>query len=147
MPFLCCGVKYSKNDPDTYWCIDTYIINAPIKKLVNNRRVIKEVVDVLTCKKNGCVKIQISRYGHVKGIKKRLELEELKGKKAQDYLEATSKTRIKQPTRAPLINIPQGSKSDFVYGKVIDGMTQRIRYLNEQGWASSELIKSEVKVV
>lgn len=147
MPFLCCGVKYSKNDPDTYWCIDTDILEKPTKKNFKNLRVIKETVDVLTCKKNGCVKIQISRYGRLKGKLQRIELEELKGKKAQDYLEQTSKIRIKQPARVPMINIPQGNKSDFVYGKVIDGTTQRIRYLNEQGWASSEVIKSKVKVL
>ena len=147
MPFLCCGVKYSKNDLNTYWCIDTYILNTPSKKLVNNRRVVKEVVDVLTCKKNGCVKIQISRYGQVKGIKKRLELEELKGKMAQEYLELTSKIRIKQPVKVPAVNIPITSRNDFVYGKTIDGFTQRIRYLNEQGWASNEKIISKVKVM
>lgn len=133
MPFLCCGVKYSKNDPDTYWCIDTDIINKPTKKTVNNKRVIKEVVETLTCKKNGCLKIQISRFGHFQGKLKKIETEELKGKKATEFLEATSNIRIRQPLKAPMVNIPRTSKNDFVYGKAIGKETQRIRYLNEQG--------------
>lgn len=147
MPFLCCGVKYSTNDPNTYWCIDVYILKNPTKKNIGNRRITKEKVEVLTCKKNGCVKIQISRYAHVKGQLKRIEIEELKGEKAQRYLLNTSDIRIKQPMKAPAVNIPQGSKSDFVYGKVLDGTTQRIRYLSERGWASNEIIKSKVKII
>lgn len=147
MPFLCCGVKYSKNDPDTYWCIDTYLIKEPIIKSVKNKRIIKEIIDVLTCKKNGCVKIQISRYARIQGVTKRIELEEIKGKKAQEYLEKTSKIRVKQPPVIPTVNIPKSTRNDFVYGKTIDGETQRKRYVNEQGWASNEVIKSKVKII
>lgn len=145
MSFLCCGVKYSKDDPETYWCIDTDILQKPTKKTIKNLKVIKETVDILTCKKNGCTKIQISRYGHVKGKIKRIDLEERKGKWAFEYLEETSSFRIRQKTRVPLVNIPQSSRNDFVYGKTINGTTQRVRYLNEQGWASAEIIKSKVK--
>lgn len=146
MSFLCCGVKYSKNDPDTYWCIDTDILQKPTKKNVKNYKVLKETVEILTCKKNGCTKIQIFRYGHVKGKLQLLEKpEELKGKRAFEYLQETSNYRIRQKTKIPLVNIPQGSKSDFVYGKVINATTQRIRYLNEQGWASGELIESKIR--
>lgn len=145
MPFLCCGVKYSKNDPETYWCIDTDILKTPTKKNVDNQRIIKEVVETLTCKKNGCTKIQISRYSRVKGKLKRVELEELKGIKAQNYLFETSNLRIRQPQKCPMVSIPSSSKNDFVYGKVIDSETQGIRYLNEQGWASDKKIISKVK--
>ena len=148
MAFLCCGVKYSKNDPDTYWCIDTDVLEKPTKKTIKNLKVLKEKVEILTCKKNGCTKIQIFRYGHFKGKLQLLERpEELKGKRAQEYLQATSNFRIRQKTKAPLVNIPQASKNDFVYGKVINGTTQRIRYLNEQGWASGELIEAKIRTV
>ena len=148
MSFLCCGVKYSKNDPETYWCIDTDILEKPTKKTVKNIKVLKETVETLTCKKNGCTKIQIFRYGHYKGKLQLLERpEELKGKKAEEYLQMTSKIRIRQKQKAPLVNIPQASKNDFVYGKVINATTQRIRYLNEQGWASGELIESKIRTV
>ena len=81
MAFLCCGVKYSKNDPDTYWCIDTDVLEKPTKKTIKNLKVLKEKVEILTCKKNGCTKIQIFRYGHFKGKLQLLERpEELKGK-------------------------------------------------------------------
>ncbi len=147
MSFFCCGVKYSKNDPETYWCIDTDIINAPIKKNVNNKRVIKEVVDTLTCKKNGCLKVQITRYGHDKGKLRKLEVEELKGNRALDFLKETSKIRIRQPLKVPLVSIPKQSKNDFVYGKTLDRETQRRRYLSEQGWASSEKLISKVRFI
>lgn len=145
MSFYCCGIKYSKNDPETYWCIDTYIINSPTKKNVGNKKVIKEVIDSLTCKKNGCLKIQITRYGHVKGCFKKLETEELKGNKALDFLKETINIRIRQPLKAPKKKIPSKIKSDFVYGKTINKETQKIRYLSEQGWASNEKIESKVK--
>lgn len=145
MPFLCCGVKYSKNDPDTYWCIDTDILKTPTKKNVDNHRIVKEVVETLTCKKNGCTKIQVSRYYSFKGKMHRAELEELKGMKAQEYLQRTSNVRIRQPQKCPMVSIPSSSKNDFVYGKVIDSETQGIRYLNEQGWASAEKIISKVR--
>ena len=145
MSFLCCGVKYSKNDPDTYWCIDTDILTKPTKKTVKNYKILKETVEILTCKKNGCTKIQIFRFAHVKGKLRNIDTEERKGKWAQEYLKETSNIRIRQRQKAPLVNIPQSSRNDFVYGKAINATTQRIRYLNEQGWASTEIIKSKVK--
>lgn len=145
MSFYCCGIKYSKNDPETYWCISTDIINIPTKKNVKNKRIIKEVVDSLTCKKNGCLKVQITRFGHVNGKLKKIEVEELKGKKALDFLKETSKIRIRQPLQVPMLKIPKQSKNDFVYGKTIDRETQRRRFLSEQGWASNEKIISKVK--
>lgn len=146
MSFICCGVKYSKNDPETYWCIETDI-NKPIqKKYVENHRVIKEVVDSLTCKKNGCLKVKISRYGILKGKKKLLEEENLSGKKATAYLQETINVRQRQPVICPMQNVPMKKKNDFKYGKVIDSTTQRIRYLNEQGWADKDKIKSSIRI-
>lgn len=34
MSILCCGVKYSKNDADTYWCFDTDIIKPVTKNIL-----------------------------------------------------------------------------------------------------------------
>ena len=145
MSFYCCGVKYSKNDPDTYWCIDTYI-NQPIqKKVVNNKKVSKEIVEVLTCKKNGCTKVQVKRYGKINGSENILEVEEFSRKKAARYLENTINIRVKQPSVCPSKKIPYAKKNDFKYGKAINSFTQRIRYLNEQGWASDKKIVAEVK--
>ncbi len=145
MPFLCCGVKYSVTDPETYWCIDTDVVSVPTKKKIDNRKIVKEVVETLNCKKNGCTKVQIARYFRLKGELHIAEFEELKGRQAQDYLEKTSKLRIRQPQKCPVVNVPTLSKNDFVYGKVINSETQRIRYLNEQGWASDKKIISKVK--
>ena len=143
MSFLCCGVKYSKNDIETYWCIETDITNPIQKKYVGNDRVFKEVVDTLTCKKNGCLKVNITRYGKIKGRKKILEVEKLSGKKAFEYLSETANVRISQPQICPMQKVPIKKKNDFKYGQVIDSTTQRARYLNEQDWASKEKIKSE----
>ena len=145
MPFYCCGLKYSKNDPETYWCIDTYI-NKPVqKKYVGNKRVLKEVIDCLTCKKNGCLKIQIIRYGTFKGKKIQLEKEELSGKNAAQYLADTVNSRQKQEPVCPIKNVPIKKKNDFVFGKVINSTSQRARFLNEQGWASKDKIKADLK--
>lgn len=147
MSFLCCGVKYSKNDPETYWCIDTDI-NKPVqKKFIGNERVVKEIVDSLTCKKNGCLKVQIRRYGNLRGKNKLLEIEELSGKKAFNYLEQTSKIRQRQPLNCPVQKIPYAKHIDFVYGKVVDATTQRKRYLNETDWADDKLINAPVKII
>lgn len=145
MSFYCCGVKYSKNDPETYWCIDTDILTTPTKKNVDNKKIVKEICETLTCKKNGCTKVQIFRFASVKGQLKKIEVEELKGYKAFEFLAATSKIRIRQPQKTPLVFIPNASKNDFVYGKTIGKETQKIRYLNEQGWASNKKIISKVK--
>ena len=145
MSFLCCGVKYSKNDPETYWCIETDI-NKPVqKKYVENHRVIKEIVDILTCKKNGCLKVKISRYGTFKGKKKLLEVENLSSKKAAIYIQETFNVRQRQPIVCPIQNVPIRKNNDFKYGKVIDSETQRARYLSEQDWASDYKIKCNVK--
>ncbi len=147
MSFLCCGVKYSKNDPETYWCIDTDIIKPALKKYVGNHRDLYEIVDTLTCKKNGCIKVQVHRYGMIKGKKQRLETIEKKGQWAVEYLKETSSVRQRQDTKCPIVNIPSSSKNDFVYGKVMNSTTQRIRYLNEQGFASDEKLIQKVKYI
>lgn len=147
MSFVCCGVKYSKNDPETYWCIDTDI-NKPVqKKYVGNDRVIKEVIDSLTCKKNGCLKVKIFRYGKLRGKKKLLETECLSGAEAFNYLEATASVRERQPLSCPIQSVPFSKHIDFKYGKVLNSITQRARYLNEQDWADDKKIVNECKTI
>lgn len=145
MSFYCCGLKYSKNDPETYWCIDTYLNKIIQKKYIEKKKVLKEVVDCLTCKKNGCIKIQIFRYGTEKGKNILLEKEELSGKKASKYLADTISIREKQNQICPTKTVPIRKNNDFKYGKVLNSTTQRIRFLNEQGWAEKEKIHSPVK--
>lgn len=145
MSIVCCGVKYSKNDPETYWCIDTDL-NKPVqKKYVGSDRVVKEVVDSYTCKKCGCLIVTVTRYGVLRGKRKLLERERLSGLMATDYLEATAKVRERQPLSCPMQSVPYAKYVDFRYGKVIDSTTQRPRFLNEQDWAG-EKMKKECKV-
>ena len=146
MSFLCCGVKYSKNDPNTYWCIDTDIIEPALKKYASGAKIKKEIVETLTCKKNGCLKIKISRFGIVKGQNTLLEIQELKGKEALQYLKDTSSVRKRQPLTCPLKKVPVKNKNDFIYGKVINSVTQRARYVNEQGFADNKKIISECRI-
>lgn len=147
MCFVCCGVKYSKNNPDTYWCIDTYL-NKPVqKKSINNQKVIKEVVEALTCKKNGCIQVRITRYGKFRGFNKLLEIENLCGQNAVDYLQKTIKIRDKQPVTCPVKSIPYSRHIDLCYGKVINSTTQKARYLNEQGWADDKKIRNACRII
>lgn len=137
---ICCGVKYSKNDPETYWCIDTDI-NKPIqKKYVGSDRVVKEVVDSYTCKKCGCLIVTVTRYGVLRGHRKILEREKLTGYEATDYLEATAKVRERQPLACPMQSVPFSKHVDFKYGKVLNSTTQRPRFLNEQDWAGEKIV-------
>lgn len=146
MSVICCGVKYSKNDPKTYWCIETDLLKPVQKKYVNNDRVVREVVDSYTCKKCGCLIVIVTRYGVLRGRKKLLEKEKFTGVKAFEYLETTAKVREPQPMSCPLQPVPFSKYIDFRYGKVLDSETQRARYLNEQDWASNEKIKAICKV-
>ncbi len=144
MSIVCCGVKYSKNDPETYWCIDTDV-NRPIqKKYVGSDRVIKEIVDSYTCKKCGGLIVTITRYGTLRGRKKLLERERLSGIEATNYLTATANVRERQPLSCPIQSVPYSKYVDFRYGKIIDSTTQRPRYLNECDWAGDK-IKNECK--
>lgn len=147
MAFVCCGVKYSKNDPETYWCIDTDINKSVQKKYVGSDRVIKEVIDSLTCKKNGCLKVKIFRYGKFRGKNKLLETECLSGDEAFNYLEDTANVRERQPLSCPIQSVPFSKHIDFKYGKVLNSTTQRARYLNEQDWADDKKIVNECKII
>ena len=117
------------------------------KKYVGNDRVIKEVVDSLTCKKNGCLKVNITRYGKFRGKRKLLEIERLSGEAAAKYLQETADVRERQPLSCPMQNVPFSKYIDFKYGKVLDSTTQRARYLNETDWADEKKYKSECRIV
>lgn len=80
MAFVCCGVKQSLSDPETYLYIELDLIKKFTKKEVKGQKVAKETVETLTCIKNHCRKVQIKRYGAAKltGRKKILEVIELK---------------------------------------------------------------------
>lgn len=147
MSFVCCGIKYSKNDPETYWCIETDIIKVFTKKKVKDERVFKEIVESLTCKKNGCLQVHVKHFGRLNGKYKILETEKLRGDEAVQFLIDTKDIRIRQPqvqpAKPPLVskNIPP------CYGKVLSAYTQRARYINEEDWGyKSEVMFSECKI-
>lgn len=121
MAFVCCGIKYSKNDPDTYWCIDTDMIFPSkvddkkiaqvqeyvneqmlrlydkfysrnlIKKKVQNKAISKIIVESLTCKKNGCTKAKIIYYVRDKNKNKKIDEIALKGYEAVYFVDAILK--------------------------------------------------------
>lgn len=121
MPFLCCGVKYSKKDPETYWCIETDLIKnfAFTKKNINGDKVYKEIVETLICKKHGCMQVHIKRYGKFKGSYKILEIEKLSGDKAALFLIETEKFRINQPQVCPIKSVPYAKHLPYVYLEII----------------------------
>ena len=141
----CCGVVYSTSDPQTYWCIQKYVITDLMKKFVNGIKVAKEVIYVLICKKNGCTKLELHRYSssEEKGL---LEKEFYSGRKAIKFLSQTSNIRKLIPQSCPLKLVPKARRIPFVYGKAIDAYTQRGRYMTEDGWDTREAIYSPVTV-
>ncbi|MBS4760888.1 MAG: hypothetical protein KHX03_09355 [Clostridium sp.] len=133
MKFFCCGVIYSTDDPETYWCIEKYVLKKPTKDFVKSKRIFKEVVYSLFCKKNDCSKIEIHRFFKQKEEFVLAQREALKGEKARKYLERTKNMRIKQPQCCPLRPVAYSKKIPWVYGKSIDGHTQIPRYMDESG--------------
>ncbi len=153
MRFVCCGVLYSTNDPDTYWCIETYIMKHPTINIIGGKKVVKEIVYTLACKKNGCLKLEIHRYHKSNGKLKLLATRTLIGEQAKKFLENTKDMRIRQPQCCPIQPQQYSKTIPWVYGKTIDGETQVARYLDESGnrnifkdqkW-QSEVMKSTIK--
>ena len=144
MKMYCCGLVYSTNDPQTYWCIQKYVVTKLIKKIVNGVSVAKEVIYVLICKKNGCTKLELHRYAsdEKKGL---LEKEVYSGQKAIKFLNKTSDIRKAVPQSCPLKIIPHARRIPFVYGKAIDSYNQRGRYMSEDGWDSRGTFYSPVR--
>lgn len=164
MSFLCCGVKYSKSDIETYWCIETDIIKDFTKKKIGESKVVKQIVETLLCKKCYCLKVHNKFFGRsANGKLKILEVERFQdnicsvdsqtGKEivrnaATDFLAKTEKIRIRQPQIEPIPFIPYAKNIDFCYGKILSSNSQRARYLNEQGWGhNSQEIFSECKIL
>ena len=145
MSFLCCGVKYSKNDTETFYCIETDIIRNFTRKKVGQNKVVKQIIETLYCKKNGCVKLHNKLFGRNKnGTLKILAVEKLNGETALQFLKDTEKIRIRQPQKEPFKVVPYAKNIDLCYGKVINNETQRERYLNELAWGhNSQNIHTE----
>ena len=142
MSIVCCGVKYSKKDIDTYLCIESGI-NIPVqKKYVGNEKVSKEVVDNVICKKCGCNIVEISRFGKLRGNYKLLERERLSGIRAVEYLEETKEIRQRQRLSCPIKRVKYAKHIDLCYGKSISATKQRARYVNDLGWGSSEIYEA-----
>lgn len=170
MPFLCCGVRYTKTNPSTYDCIETDLIKTQtisdeiienvqeyvktnliatgidhfqnyqppefIKREINKEKVIKEIVESLTCKKNGCRRVNITRYNSKN--KKIGEVQELKGYEADFYLLALAQYKISKrlPQKSPLRTIPSAKKIPLVYGEPISPTKTRRRYnMKRKCWA------------
>jgi hypothetical protein len=136
--FICCGVKYSKIDPETYWCIETDLIKnyAFTKKDVNSVKIYKEIVETLVCKKHGCIQVHIKRYGKLRGRYKILEIEKLSGNEAAQFIIETEKIRIRQPQICPFKTVPFVKNLDLCYGKTITPVQQRRRYANDKDWSN-----------
>ena len=153
MSFLCCGVKYSKNDIETFQCIETDLIRNFTKKKIGESKVVKQVVETLLCKKcycNGKMKVltveKLQDNIHTGKIDPKTGNEIILNA-ATDFLMQTEKIRIRQPQKEPVKRIPFAKNIDLCYGKVIDNYTQRARYINEQGWGhNSEKIHSGCKI-
>ena len=153
MRFYCCGLLYSTDDPETYWCIEKYVMKRPSLKYFDGKKITKEIVYTLSCKKNDCCKVKILRYYEENGIDKPLKIKNLSKENAKKFLERTKTMRIRQPQCCTIKKVQNAKNIPWVYGKALDGETQVARYLDESGnrnvfknqiW-QSEIIKSTIK--
>lgn len=128
-------------------------MKQPSLNIIGGKKVAKEMVYTLFCKKNGCSKVEIQRYYKENETLKILETRTLSKDNAQKFLERTSDMRIRQPQCCPLRKIETAKNIPWVYGKAIDSETQVARYMDESGnrnifkdqfW-QSEIMKSTVK--
>lgn len=156
MRMICCGVSYDTNSPDTYWCISKYKTKELLKRFVGRDKVTKEEIYVLLCKKNGCSKVEIHRYGKPRLIKTKSGKEKLSknllertyinsSKGAVSFISQFQNNFIQILIPEPIKNVNSSKTIPFVYGKVEDGTTQSERYINETGYRNKNSIHSEVK--
>ena len=157
MKFYCCGLVYSTQDPETYWCIETYHLKNPVDDIIGGKRIYKQIVYTLCCKKHGCLKLELHSYGKVDGVLKLLYTQSIKGQGAITFLERTKAMRVRQPQCCPLKVYQYSKNIPWVYGKAVNSTTQVVRYFDESGnrqvfkaqnpdgqkW-QSEIIKSEI---
>lgn len=135
MKFKCCGLIHNTNDVETFESIEKDVISNPTVKDYNGRKITKEIVYTLTCKKNGCTQVKIFRMGlSAAGKSIALDKIELSGISAIEYLQETEELRKRQPQICPIKPIPFCKRIPLVFGKVISSTEQRKRYVNEQGF-------------
>ena len=153
MKIYCCGLVYSTQDPNTFWCIETYNLKKPIDNIIGGKRVYKQVLYTLCCKVHGCTKLELHSYTKENGVLKRICTQSIKGAGAITFLERTKDLRVKLPQVYPYSKVQYGKKIPWVYGKTINSNTQVVRYIDESGNRQvfkgnklcSEIIKAEVK--
>lgn len=135
MKFYCCGLVYSTRDPETYWCIETYFLRRPVDDIIGGKRIARQVVYTLCCKKHGCLKLEIHSYEKDKktGALKLVMTQAIKSEGARTFLERTKHMRIRQPQCCPLRTVTGSRKIPWVYGKAVGKETQAARYIDESG--------------
>ncbi len=133
MKFYCCGLVYSTQDPETYWCIETYHLKNPVDDIIAGKRIYKQIVYTLCCKKHGCLKLELHSYGKENGRLKLLYTQSIKGEGALTFLERTKNMRIRQPQCCPLKTYQYSKRIPWVYGKTVNSTTQVVRYFDESG--------------
>lgn len=122
----------------------------PSLDYVSGQKVKKEIVETLICKKCGCLKIKIKRFAKApikinKSNLKILQIVELTGDEALDFLSKTAKIRKRQPQICPVKKVYYSKRVPMSYAKTVSPTEQRMRYVNEQGWAyKSKVLKSEI---
>ena len=141
MKICCCGVVYSTEDYNTWRYFEKYKFIRPIKDFIKGESVREEIVMVLSCIKNNCTKLVISRYGQ-KDAEKILEKESMSGKAAICFLRDNIKNLIKIPLRAPYKKIYTAKRIPAVYCKMVDSQTQKRQYLDESGSPDNKLLRS-----
>lgn len=127
---------YSTQDPETYWCIETYALKKPVDDIIGGKRIVKQIVYTLCCKKHGCLKLEIHSYEKDKetGALKLVMTQAIKGQGARTFLERTKDMRIRQPQCCPLRPVTGSRKIPWVYGKAAGKDKQVARYIDETGY-------------
>lgn len=129
MAFLCCGLNYKKNDIETYWCIETYLMKPVQKKYVDDVRIFSEVVETCICKKCGCQHLLIKRFGRAaNGKKKLVETERMTGEAADLFILEKQKYLQLQEQKCPMPLIASATSLPYVYGFAIAPDKQRAKY-------------------
>lgn len=128
MAFLCCGLKYNKNDIETYWCIETYVVKPNTQKYVGDYRVFSETIEICICKKCGCQLLIHKRFGRQNGRKKLLQALEFRGEAADLYILQHQEKMKLQPQICPMPLIASATSLPSVYGFAISATKQRAKY-------------------
>ena len=156
MKFYCCGLVYSTQDPETYWCIETYHLKKPVDDIIGGKRIVKQIIYTLCCKKHGCLKLELHSYEKDKktGALKLVMTQAIKGEGARVFLERKKDMRIRQPQCCPIKPVTGSTTIPWVYGKSAGKEKQVVRYFDESGnrqvfkgqEKKSEVIYTPVKI-